>query len=107
MIASPRVASSGSNSSYYCMSLFFDPPIPSGWDMEFRWTVGSNPSGTNVNQSVAVDVHFGTGAGTNARSSIKRSATAGRFRENLEGGTAFPALARISRLKTLAAASLK
>ena len=89
MIASPQAASGSSNSSYYCMSLFFDPPIPSGWDMEFRWTVGSNPSGTNVNQSVAVDVHFGTGAGTNARSSLKRSATAGRFRENPEGGTAF------------------
>ena len=83
MVASPQ-AESG---IYYCMSLSFGPPIPSGWNMEFRWTVGSNPSGANANRSVAVDVHYG--AGTVGTTVIKRSAAAGRFRENIEGGTAF------------------
>ena len=76
MVASPVVPP---GDSYYCMSLFFDPPIPSGWDMQFRWTVG-NGSGTG---NTSVDVRFGPG--TNARDDITRTDVSGQFRANAAG----------------------
>ena len=80
MVASPVVPP---GDSYYCMSLFFDPPIPSGWDMQFRWTVG-NGSGTG---NTSVDVQFGPG--TSARDDITRTDVSGQFRANAAGGSHF------------------
>ena len=83
MVASPSVG----GDFFYCMSLFFSPPIPSGWDMEFRWTVGSNPSGNDPTIAAAVDVQFGSGKAISRL--VLRETKSGRFRENLEGGAAF------------------
>ena len=79
-VASPVVPP---GDSYYCMSLFFDPPIPSGWDMQFRWTVGA--AGRTGNTSV--DVQFGQG--TNARDEITRTDVSGQFRTKSAGGSSF------------------
>ena len=95
MVASPRMR----GRSYYCMSLFFDPPIPPGSGMEFRWTAGSRPTHRTNERATAVSVHFGTVvAPTNAERDIRRSQDASRFRENIEGGTAFLAWSRFQIL---------
>ena len=84
MVASPPAGPPG---NYYCMSLFFDPPLPSGWDMEFRWTVGAGGRNIGAAPFAAVDVRFGPG--TNMGSNIIRTDESGQFRENRAGGAAF------------------
>ena len=84
MVASPETGPAG---NYYCMSLFFDPPLPSGWDMEFRWTVGAGGRNIGAAPFAAVDVRFGPG--TNMTRDIIRTDEPGQFRENRSGGANF------------------
>ena len=84
MVASPETGPGG---NYYCMSLFFDPPLPSGWDMEFRWTVGAGGRNIGAAPFAAVDVRFRQG--TDEDSNIIRTDVSGQFRENRSGGATF------------------
>ena len=68
-------------SSYSCMALVFDPPIPRGWDLEFRWTVGArHDANDRQTRGTAVDVRFG--ADTDNDSDIVLTEEPGRFRQN-------------------------
>ena len=92
MVASPAIdgADSGSAgfSSYSCMALVFDPPVPAGWNMEFRWTVGARHSTDSQTRATAVDLRFG--ADTRSDSTILLSSEPNRFRQNAEGDDFLP-----------------
>ena len=79
MVASPAITTN--SSSFSCMALVFDPPLPSGWDLEFRWTVGArHDEGDSQGRGTAVDVRFG--ANTQAGSDIRLTDEPGRSRQN-------------------------
>ena len=91
MVASPGICTPGDSpgvcanrldgfSTYSCMALVFDPPIPTGWDLEYRWTVGARQDTDNSQGGTAVDIRFR--AGTGSGSDIQLSAEPDRFREN-------------------------
>ena len=92
MVASPAIdgADSGSAgfSSYSCMALVFDPPVPAGWNMEFRWTVGVGLSTDSQTAATAVDLRFG--ADTRSDSTILLNSEPNRFRLNAEGNDFLP-----------------
>ena len=95
MVASPGICSPGrfagfgylcehvtaDHSSYSCMALVFDPPIPMGWNIEYRWTVGARqPARDSQVRGTAVDIRFRADTGSN--SDIQLADEQGRFREN-------------------------
>ena len=92
MVASPAIDGADSGSvgffSYSCMALVFDPPVPAGWNMEFRWTVGAGPSTDSQTAATAVDLRFG--ADTRSDSTILLSSERNRFRLNAEGADFLP-----------------
>ena len=78
MVASPAI--NADSSSYSCLALVFDPPLPSGWDMEFRWTVGArHDDGDSQVRGTAVDVRLG--AATQSDSSIRLTEDKDRSRQ--------------------------
>ena len=101
MVASPGICSPGDSpgvcadrfggfSSYSCMALVFDPPIPSGWDLEFRWTVGARHDADDNEEvrGTAVDVRFRADTGSN--SDIQLNDGQGQFRQNMATDGFFP-----------------
>ena len=89
MVASPAIDGADPDaagfSSYSCMALVFDPPLPTGWNMEFRWTVGAGHSAESIIQTdgaIAVDLRFG--ADMQFGSAIVLNRQPDRFRENTE-----------------------
>ena len=93
MVASPGICSPGNSpgvcadvtadhSSYSCMALVFDPPIPMGWNIEYRWTVGARqPARDSQVRGTAVDIRFRADTGSN--SDIQLADRQGRLRENI------------------------
>ena len=85
MVATPAIDGADSDSAglfrYSCMALVFDPPVPAGWNMEFRWTVGArHNTGESTARGTVVDVRFG--ADTQSGSNILLNDQQNRFRRN-------------------------
>ena len=91
MVASPSLT----GFVFSCMILTFDPPIPTGWNMEFLWTVGArHDTGDTVNRGTAVDVRFRADTDRvkpdGSRDFITLTNAENRFRENLDVNSFLP-----------------